>query len=235
MNKELLIYSGLLTVGLGAGFGGGYLLARKRYQAFADAEIADVKERYAKIAAEKPTLEELAAEKGYVIPEAPSAKDLGYIPGESNPTNGSTFVEVPGDVTRVRTEYIDVEAEKEQRQYEEARAEVNVFDTESDEVAFQQSELHPYLISVGSWHDPDADTQEKVTLIYYEADQTLADEADTIIQDIEGLIGSKALTFFGPRSRAEDDDIVYVRNIPTGSDYEIHRKKGSYREIVLGE
>lgn len=71
---------------------------------------------------------------------------------------------------------------------------------------------------------------EKATITYYSGDQTLADEDDTMIDDIAGTVSQEALDLLV----GEDLDAVYVRNEKLGMDYEITLNYNDYSEVVLG-
>lgn len=71
---------------------------------------------------------------------------------------------------------------------------------------------------------------EKVTITYYSGDETLADEDDTIIDDVDRLVSYEALKLLVD----EDLDAVYVRNERVSIDYEVVLNNGRYSEIVLG-
>ena len=90
---------------------------------------------------------------------------------------------------------------------------------------------NPYVIDFERFcEDPE---NEKITITYYEGDDTLVDEGDEIFPDISGVIGYESLNSFGKGS--EDPDVVYVRNEKLGIDYEVIRNKESFKEMVLGE
>lgn len=65
---------------------------------------------------------------------------------------------------------------------------------------------------------------EKLTITYYEGDNTLADERDGVIPDANELIGAVPLT----------DDVTYIRNNRRSSDFEVVRVEEGYVEVVLG-
>lgn len=92
----------------------------------------------------------------------------------------------------------------------------------------------PYIISEDEYMYPTSFVEfERNTLIYYEGDDTLTTDRDeVIITDIEEIVGSSALTSFGTMSG--NKDVVYVRNVRIGADFEILRESGSYQELVLG-
>lgn len=73
---------------------------------------------------------------------------------------------------------------------------------------------------------------DKLTITYYDEDDTLADEQEEIITDIDDVVGDDALTKFGYMSG--DADIVFVRNEGLAVDYEVIRVFKSYSETVLG-
>ena len=93
--------------------------------------------------------------------------------------------------------------------------------------------VEPYIISEDEYLDPMVFKEfERCTVIYYEGDDTLATDRDEVITDVEEIIGSSALTNFGNMSSHKD--VVYVRNVRLGANFEVLRESGSYQEIVLG-
>lgn len=66
---------------------------------------------------------------------------------------------------------------------------------------------------------------EKETLYYY-TDDVLADDMDNVVEDVEGMVGSYALTTFGQF----EDDAVHVRNDKKRCYYEILRSECGYSE-----
>lgn len=90
----------------------------------------------------------------------------------------------------------------------------------------------PYIISIEDFHDDDDMT--KISIVYYEDDDTLVDEREQVIPDIESVVGRKNLNRFGHKS--QDENILYVRNekLGGGTDFEIARNDGSYSHLVLG-
>ena len=68
---------------------------------------------------------------------------------------------------------------------------------------------------------------ETVSLTYY-ADQVLADENDSLIEDVEDVVGYEALTHFGEY----EDDSVFVRNDAQKCDYEILLDQRKYYDIA---
>lgn len=89
----------------------------------------------------------------------------------------------------------------------------------------------PYLITPEQFEN-DVPYFDKITISYYYGDDTLADEQEEIIPDIESVIGEDALYAFGMNKG--DPDIIHVRNERLASDFEICRTDLSYAEHVLG-
>jgi hypothetical protein len=89
----------------------------------------------------------------------------------------------------------------------------------------------PYVITFEEFCEG-YDNHDKITINYYKADDTLADENEEIIDDVESLIGEESLSRFGDGS--EDPNVVYVRNERMAIDYEIIKLESSYSEVVSG-
>jgi len=96
------------------------------------------------------------------------------------------------------------------------------------------NQLYPISVISGDdfFHNEKFAHHEKVTLTYYEGDDTLGDEHDGFIPNYENIIGSEATTMFGKISN--DANIVHVRNSKLLTDFEILLNKGTYMEEVLG-
>lgn len=89
----------------------------------------------------------------------------------------------------------------------------------------------PFIISIDDFEDPNS-TFDKITINYYEDDETLVDESEEPVVDVTAMIGPDALNSFGFKSR--DPEIVYVRNEKLEIDYEVIRLSKSYAKSVLG-
>ena len=70
---------------------------------------------------------------------------------------------------------------------------------------------------------------ETVYLSYY-ADHILADEFDDPVEDVEGTVGSYALTRFGEY----EDEVIHVRNHKSMTDYEVTIDSRSFSEDIVG-
>lgn len=72
------------------------------------------------------------------------------------------------------------------------------------------------------------DGYTKVTLDYYDGNQTLVDISKEQIVQVDQTTGTDALTRFGEYG---EEDVVYVRNESTGTDYEVCRVEGDMTDI----
>lgn len=100
----------------------------------------------------------------------------------------------------------------------------------------QPSDEDPYLITIDEYMDDEEDF-EKITLTYFEGDDTLCDERESIIPDVDTVVGVDNLKFFGRSSSTvyePDANAVYIRNVRVQSDFEVIREEMSYSEAVLG-
>jgi hypothetical protein len=114
-------------------------------------------------------------------------------------------------------------------------------DAEEEEREFQKisqdyynhnrDNVKPYVITTEEFAE-DMNHFDKLTIYYYEDDQTLADENEEMIEDVASVVGDEALNEFGRGS--DDPEIVYVRNEKMEIDYEVIRLSKSYKETVGG-
>lgn len=93
----------------------------------------------------------------------------------------------------------------------------------------EKEEKEPYVITIDVYLA--SENRAKEVLTYYEADDTLVNSAEEIVQAKE-LIGEHGLEKFG--SGSQDPDVVYIRNEADGTDYEVTMSHASYSESVLG-
>ncbi len=107
----------------------------------------------------------------------------------------------------------------------------NVFDDNEPDLVVRNPDF-PYLISVEEFMD-DEPNFEKITLTYFEEDDTLIEEKDSaVIPDSDSAVGDTNLTTFG--SNPKDRDTIHVRNERLESDFEVTRDERSYTEVILG-
>ena len=105
---------------------------------------------------------------------------------------------------------------------------------EKEEVEPGQMEP-PHLITLSEFYN-ERPEYDKITIDWYEDDNTYLDENEEIIADIQSYVGTNAAALFGKNTGEQDDpDIRFVRNEQYGSDYEIVRHHISWRQAAMGE
>jgi len=253
MNKQLLITAGVGVVGVGAGFGIGYLVFKKHFKQIADTEIESVKEAYRKNGVPKPELTDLkpkynvtpvdpviaaVAERiietqGYADEESETDSDAfrrahGRVPTTEELIQMGDGIEA-GDPARGTEDHDDVNIQ-----------EGNIFDNPQPDpedigdeswVDAPRSFDRPYVIDAAEWMLNETN-YDQITLTYWADDDVLADDASHIIFDVDTVVGAANLHRWGFKS--EDKDIVYVRNEKMTTDYEITRDDRNFSEVVHG-
>lgn len=107
-----------------------------------------------------------------------------------------------------------------------------VSDAVTDSDLKARNKNRPYVISSSEYME-DEPHFDKLTLKYYEGDNTLADESDMLIDDPVGTLGEGNLSKFGYATNG-DPDALYIRNEKTSVDYEVIRDYGKYLVLALG-
>lgn len=83
----------------------------------------------------------------------------------------------------------------------------------------------PYVIAPEELGE--VDNYEVISLTYY-SDEVLTDDNDDIIEDVEDVVGTDALSSFGDY----EDDSVFVRNDRLQCDFEILADERAYADII---
>lgn len=101
----------------------------------------------------------------------------------------------------------------------------------SDELP--QTSKFTHVITVDEFMEENHE-MDKITLMYYEGDETLASDDDKIVpaSEVDAIIGKESLQFFGKGS--EDKDVVYVKNTDRKLLVEVTRDERSYPVAVFG-
>jgi hypothetical protein len=89
----------------------------------------------------------------------------------------------------------------------------------------------PYVMSRDEFNENEGNLIQD-TLTYYAGDDTLVDTRDQVIDNTEYTVGDDNLLRFGHGSG--DENVVYIRNERTGTDFEVIRDPNSYSVTVLG-
>lgn len=208
-----------------AGFGVAYLAFNKRvkakYAKMAEDEIQVMKDHYmakadAKIErVQKPDLAEVVNELGY-------REEPHEVIAVKEDTVVAVVEEVIEDAVVVEPNTRNIFEEVEERATREwdYAAEVK-----------SRTPNAPYIIHEDEFRTNDEGYMQ-AQLVYYEADDVLADEDDTVIDDQDDMVGVENLERFGHGSG--DPSIVFIRNDRRKTDMEIIRSSGSFVEEVHG-
>lgn len=216
VNIGAIALGGFVIGGL-TGYGVANMRLRKQYEALVEIEIDNVKEMYRRRhkEAQYATPESAAAEL-FRDDEAP----LGIVPMPSEPIEA-----LVGEIAEKIMENPIVEQLQTRNAFDTSRQD------ELDEVMSRpRSEDFPYVITVDEFQTerPEFD---KTTITYYELDDTLCDDREVIVPDVDGTVGIEHLNQFGIGS--QDDHIVYIRNERVATDFEVVLNKGYYAVEVL--
>lgn len=254
MSKAAVVNTLVSAIG-GAIIGGGitFLVVKKHYREYADNEVAEVRKHYALLRKDDNTVTILGDVPQDFVTETveeedtPFARgkklveDLGYI----RPSTPDEDISEQGDIPTATTRTIFSQAASpdevgpeldgpngeplSQSQPEPEEEELDDDDPLKDYVRMSG---HPYIISMEDYYNTEEEW-DKTTLSYYEGDDTLVDERDMAIDDVERYIGSRHLDMFGVISN--DPKIVYVRNAQISTDFEVIREKGKAAVLVYGQ
>lgn len=229
MNPDIRKALVLVTGGILVGGGLGYILAqhrlKARYWEIANEEIESVKDRYRQRYKEGPYSDPTST-AAHLIPTTEHAGEqevyenvistLEYSEDEK-PRQPPVFTALKGEIRPKQKK------PPRPRPYEVVHIE--------DMVMPEPHPTEPYLISVEEFME-DFENHDKISISYYDGDDTLADEREQMIPDVEGTVGKENLVRFGQASR--DPNTVYVRNKRLNTDFEVYREDGSFSVMVLG-
>lgn len=225
----------------GAAVGGfvGFKLAAKRAETKwtdilderVEEEVSDIRAHYRSKAlalentVEKPMLEDLVRDKGYASHEDNTKPPLAVTPpaavveaAEAAREEAEETPSVKVNKSETRNVFRDRDAQPEDRwDYERERR--------------RRSPKFPYVIHVDEQEELGYETN---TLTYYEGDDVLCRDDDSVIGEGERdkLVGEKNMVKFGHGS--EDRSKVFVRNDELELQFEIIRSPNSYAEEVHG-
>lgn len=105
----------------------------------------------------------------------------------------------------------------------------DAFDLEAEKAS--RTEDAPYVISKDEFMENDTEFPQ-VSITYFAGDDTLVDEEDQPMPEVEATVGQDNLARFGHGSG--DTNIVYIRNPRTKIEFEVAYSEGKYAEEVLG-
>lgn len=253
--KQLIVIAGVGVISAAAGFGGGYILAKKKYAAIAEEEIESVRYAYAKNAEPKPDLNTLRREnfeepaeqlpddvilsEGYISLNEETDAELfrqahGRVPSTYELIQMGQGVSPQDAIRRTRNDDVEniglVETEVAENLFE-THAEPDPEDlglgTEPEDAP--RTPDRPYVIATEEWYLNETD-YDQITLTYWADDDVLADDANRMITAVDEVVGATNLHRFGFKS--DNPDIVYVRNERIKADYEITKDERNFSEVV---
>ena len=105
-----------------------------------------------------------------------------------------------------------------------------VFDERVESDTHNLTPIHPaepYILDMSEYDT--AYKNDKVSYTWWEGSQTLTDEDEDIIADIDGVIGMRSLEAFGTElADPGDPDVIYIRNDHMGLDINLVRDPRNY-------
>lgn len=225
MNTDSVRNLAIFTVGAGIGALVTYKLLKDKYEKFAQEEIDSVKETFVTRwphdggdpVSEMPKDERADFNKAY---DAMTDEEIDENTGKTN----MIYKNPRSKHKKYNTIYPN------KREVEPEEEDYSNFKDISDEVN-ETNHLIPYVITEKEFSEENQHF-DKITIDYYELDDTLADEQEEPIPDVSSIVGDEALLCFGKGSN--DPDTIYVRNEKLSTDFEVIRLHKSYRETVLG-
>lgn len=258
--QALTVIGVSMAVGAGLGVCGYFVLKRKleaklrkEYDDQFDAEVAEMREHYARLNKSGPFSEpETAVEQLLTKNAATALRNYGNrtveVSGDpvvadiragevTDPelTDDPDFEERPEvDVTalreRMRRGPVTVE-ERGQNIFVDGNPLTGEDEWDQEEVERAREAGEPHVITHDEFME-NPDDWATNSLTYFNGDDILADDQDVPVEDIEELVGSENLSKFGQGSR--DRNVVYVRNPKTEVLFEITFHSGEYSKEVAG-
>jgi hypothetical protein len=229
-SRLVTAFLGGSALGVAVGVAGGYFLLSKKlklkYEAIADEEIANMRTHYDK----KLRALENREEKALIEDVSTDIKSRTEIDGGKTPYHqmykgGEGEDEASGDGTVVQNVFINNSNDDPEVAMQDAW---NI----EEELANRSPDV-PYVVHRNEHEEgPENEEYDKYTLTYFEGDDVLCRDDDTIIEDQDGVIGLGNLSRFGHGSG--DPNIVYIRNDKLRVDIEVVHSDGKYATEVAG-
>lgn len=242
--NENAIRTGILVIGLGAGGGAGYFLAKRKYRLLAEEEIESVKAAFKELR----TISDRAEDKKKTPPARPEGSlisvpdqqprteaqareftaynqvvaDAGYVGPKGDP--GSSEVDQP-DYTQKPVESVEVTVDENR----EVDVKVSYSNGLPNDAALVTAAVYeeridgvPYLIDVGEFIQNEAEFDVH-TMTWYAGDNTLIfdDEPDKMVDDLDIVGGYRNLKTFG--EDLLNQHTIYVRDDRNEKMFEIVR------------
>lgn len=219
LNPKALGYvAGGICIGVGIGFllGQRWRKEQSRKEAFQESEkeIEEIREHFLAQRAGKveptikPDLDEVVQQRGYSTMETESEERPLFPPVPVYPPSTTPGVPRTEGASKDKYDGWNYPFELSQRNWKA-----------------------PHIIHQDEFASNENDNPQ-TTYTYYEGDNILTDTDESILENPENHVGSKALHNFGHGT--DDFNIVYVRNPQLELDIEVIRHSGTYAEEVQG-
>lgn len=246
MSSEKVKIGIALTVGLCIGGGIGYIVAERKTRRETEEEITAVKDLFRRLRDEdatqaredwNPTPSDESEEESSDSDPSESFKEevgkLGYASASDlwearhqDPNYHPPTDQEPGG------DDVDQDLREEGDYVRRIRVVNPNRDVDPDDVTQWDRDPHrPYVITEEEYRIDRPDF-EKLSISYYQGDDTMADENDAYIPDPDGTVGLENLQFFGLASM--DERLLHIRNERVEADFEVALNDGSYSREVLG-
>lgn len=204
-----VLIAGTAAIAATLGYTLGYRRAAKKWIAIADEEINRLQEQHRRLRMEGM--------------ETPAQALQTLHPEVVDPERYRTKSEDPEEPVKTGNVFSNYLPSEDRRSEERQTIEVETLPEPDPD--------RPYVISGDTFMEVD-DSIEKTTLTYFDEDETLVDERNAVIYDVDILVGVENLTKFGLGT--EEEHVVHVRNEALGRDFEIVREDAAYATVVLG-
>lgn len=203
-----------------------YKVAQKRvearYEEIVEREVAETRAFYQQL--QKPSIEQVAQDAGVVLAPDATAQVAEAVEAIERyqgkvPYDKPEVSRVIAGEPEVQTSNVFVDGEP------------MTADFDYDSEIPQRSEDAPYIITYEEFNQGEKNYIQN-SLTWYEGDDTLTDDKDQPIPDVDNVVGEHNMHRFGHGSR--DPRIVYVRNDAMEVDFEVAQNKTGYASAVLG-
>jgi len=221
----------IFAAGLLVGSGATYFIANKyfekKYRDLAEEEIAAVRAAYEEVAKNKTerTPDEKVQDAMADLEEAELQRTMAEHEAQAHRETPPTDEELE-EAARLAAKY-DTPGQYGHSPHRDYTQDPDA----EDPTQWDRTQNKPYVITVDEFM-MDNREWDKVSLTYYSDDDTLADEDDQGVPDIDACIDLANLAHFGVGSN--DPAVMHIRNELKEIDFEVTRVEGSYSKIIMG-
>lgn len=207
----------------GAAVGGlaTWMSLKRKYEELADKEIAEAREHYAnkireKYGEEKP-VEKVVEEKHSVIDRT------DYISERGRDVESIDYTVYYDNRKRIDPAEMESPVEGDSEEEEHLRY------RDGARISSQLNEDSGIEIITPESFAVDYRQHEKETLFFWADDEVVSDENDELVDNLDRVVGN-AIETSGLKYDDTAKSVIYIRNFDLGTDYEIQKVAGSYKE-----